>query len=293
MIMSAQPALIAALLALGSGSFQLLEFVLVLLGSVVAYTLFRAEEEVFSDVDGYVLPDYRDRRSTIPAPASGALESRVLLTTVAILCLIGGCLALYFLMGGRSTAVGLTAGGICFLLLYDAVAIPMKRMGLAEVAAMLIWGPLVIGGGNAMITGHVSTSAFLVAIPYGLGAMSIVIGRHSDQIEFDADKGLRTLPALIGEKVTRFLNVGTILLMYLLTIGLTLTGLLTRFAAIVILALPSALDAIAILGQPRPDPAKQKDARWPVRYHDVCLRHSRTFGWLYIAGLASSLLRRL
>ena len=75
------------------------------------------------------------------------------------------------------------------MLLYDAAPIPLKSVGLGEPAVFLVWGPLMVGGGYAMITGHLSAEAFWVSIPYGLGVMSILVGKHIDQRDFDAGKG--------------------------------------------------------------------------------------------------------
>ena len=120
--------------------------------------------------------------------------------------------------------------------------------------------------------------------------MSILTGKHIDQREFDAGKGNRTLPVLIGERAARALNAATLVLIYALIALLILAGRLTPFAAIVVLALPRALRAIAVMRRPRPQAAPAGYVGWPLWYHRVCLQHNRLFGWLYIAGLAAGAL---
>ena len=61
----------------------------------------------------------------------------------------------------------------------------------------------MIGGGYYVITGHCSGAAFLASVPYGLGVMSILIGKHIDQRGFDTSQHQRTLPVLLGERGAR------------------------------------------------------------------------------------------
>lgn len=177
------------------------------------------------------------------------------------------------------------AAGITLMLLYDAAPIPLKSIGLGELAVFLVWGPLMVGGGYAVITGHVSSGALYASVPYGLGVMSILTGKHIDQMAFDAGNGNRTLPVLLGERAARVLNRVTIVLIYLVTAVLIATGQLTPFAAVVAIALPRAQLAVSVLSRPRPAAPPAGYAGWPLWYHRACLVHNREFGWLYILGL--------
>ncbi len=55
-------------------------------------------------------------------------------------------------------------------------------------------------GDYYVITGHFTTAALLASIPYGLGVMSTLVGKHIDQRAFDSGQHQRTLPALLGEQ---------------------------------------------------------------------------------------------
>jgi 1,4-dihydroxy-2-naphthoate octaprenyltransferase len=138
-----------------------------------------------------------------------------------------------------------------------------------------------------MVAGHVSASAFYASIPYGLGVMSILVGKHIDQLEFDARRGTGTLPVLVGERSARALNIATIVLMYALTALLAALGELTWFAAGLALALPRAWRALSRLARARPEQPPPGYVGWPLWYHRACLEHNRLFGWLYIAALAA------
>ena len=145
----------------------------------------------------------------------------------------------------------------------------------------------MVGGGYAMITGEVSATAMLAALPYGLGVMTILTGKHIDQMKFDASRGIRTLPVMIGERAARGLNIAALFAMFALVALLIVWGELTPFAGAVVLALPRAAHAIQVLSRPRPAAPPAGYVGWPLWYHRACLEHNRVFGWAYIGGLAA------
>ncbi|MBI4123870.1 MAG: prenyltransferase [Betaproteobacteria bacterium] len=290
LVISAQAAIIAGLLAAADGRFRAGAFVLVLLGLVVAHMISNLSNDYFGYKRGHDTPDSPRMRYTVHPLASGVLERRDLLVGLALLAALGSAIAAWFIVERGWLAAGFVAAGIALMLLYDAAPVPLKSVGLGEVAVFLVWGPLMVGGGYAVIAGRVSADAFYASIPYGLGVMSILTGKHIDQREFDAGKGNRTLPVLLGERAARGVNVATLALIYVVIALLILWGRLTLFAALAALALPSAARAVALMRRPRPAAAPPGYVGWPLWYHRVCLQHNRLFGWLYIAGLAAGAL---
>ena len=288
LVISAQAAIVAAMLALAERQFSLLHFVLVLVGFVAAHMISNLSNDYFGFKRGHDTPDSPRMRYTVHPLASGVLDTRTLVSGLVILGLIGLAITAYFIVERGWLAVAFAAAGITLLLLYDAAPIPLKSIGLGEFAVFLVWGPLMIGGGYAMITGHVSVDVFYAAIPYGLGVMSILTGKHIDQMNFDSGKGHRTLPVLLGDRAARALNSATVVLIYGVAGVLIVRGQLTPFALIVALALPRAVRAISVLSRPRPAVPPPGYIGWPLWYHRVCLEHNRTFGWAYILGLAAN-----
>jgi len=120
--------------------------------------------------------------------------------------------------------------------------------------------------------------------------MSILVGKHIDQLSFDLAKGNRTLPALLGERGARLLNMATLVTMYFFVAALIALGALTPFAAVVVAALPRAVRAVRRMSRPRPAAPPEGYVGWPLWEHRVCLEHNRAFGWLYILGLAAGAL---
>jgi 1,4-dihydroxy-2-naphthoate polyprenyltransferase len=290
LVISAQAAIIAGLLAATDGRFDAFHFTLVLVGFVVAHMISNLSNDYFGYRRGHDTPDSPRMRYTVHPLASGVLEPRTLVTGLAILAAIGAAITAYFAVERGWLAVAFAAAGIAIMLLYDAAPVPLKSIGLGEPAVFLVWGPLMVGGGYAMIAGQVSSAAFCASIPYGLGVMSILTGKHIDQMDFDAGKGNRTLPVLLGERSARALNVATVVLIYAITGVLIALGELTPFAAVIALALPRALRALSVMSRPRPASPPAGYVGWPLWVHRVCLEHNRRFGWLYILGLAAGAL---
>src|SRR5712691_11933222 len=228
LVISAQAAVIAALLAAADRLFDALHFLLVLAGLVVAHMISNLSNDYFGYRRGHDTPDSPRMRYTVHPLASGVLEPRTLVTGLLILAAIGTAISAYFIVERGWLAAAFAAAGIALMLLYDAAPVPLKSIGLGEPAVFLVWGPLMVGGGYAMITGQVSAGAFHASVPYGLGVMSILTGKHIDQMEFDAGRGIRTLPVLLGEKGARVFNVATVVLIYVVTDELIAIGQLTE-----------------------------------------------------------------
>ncbi|HUL91684.1 MAG TPA: prenyltransferase [Burkholderiales bacterium] len=286
LVISAQAAIIAGLLALAARRFDALAFILVLAGLVAAHMISNLSNDYFGHRRGHDTPDSPRMRYTVHPLASGVLEARTLLTGLAILAAIGLGITVFFIVARGWSAVAFAAAGIALLFLYDAAPVPLKSIGLGEPAVFLVWGPLMIGGGYAMIAGDVPAAALWASVPYGLAVMAILVGKHIDQMDFDRGKGIRTLPVLLGERAARALNIAALAAIYAVIAALIVSGQLTVFAAIIAVALPRAWRAVSLMSRPRPTAPPEGYVGWPLWYHRACLAHSRVFGWAYIAGLA-------
>jgi len=286
LVISAQSAVIAGLLALTDRRLQVLPFVLVLLGYVVLHAISNLSNDYFGYRRGHDTADSPRRRYTLHPIASGAVTPRLLAGGLAVLALLALAIAAYFIALRGWPAVLLTLIGAVLLYAYDAAPRALKELGLGELAAFAVWGPLMIGGGYYVITGQSSAQAYLASVPVGLGVASILIGKHIDQRQFDTSQQQRTLPVLLGEGAARTLNRVAVAAMYLVTAVAVLVGALSPFTLVVVLALPRALHALRVMAKPAPVTPPAGYIGWPLWYHRVCLVHNRLFGWLFIAGLA-------
>ncbi len=286
LVISAQAALIAGLLAATDRRFAVLPFLLVLLGYLVLHAVSNLSNDYFGYRRGHDTADSPRRRYTLHPIASGAVTPRLLATGLAVLSVLALAIAGYFIALRGWPAVLLAGIGAILLYAYDAAPRALKELGLGEVAAFVVWGPLMIGGGYYVITGTLSGDAFLASVPYGLGTASILIGKHIDQRAFDSSQQQRTLPVLLGAGGARLLNRLVVGGMYLFTGIAILAGALSPFAALVVVAAPRAMRAWQVMARPAPDQPPAGYIGWPLWYHRVCLVHNRLFGWLFILGVA-------
>ncbi len=286
LVISAQSAAVAGLLAATHRRFAVLPFVLVLVGYVVLHAISNLSNDYFGYRRGHDTEDSPRRRYTLHPIASGAVTPRLLASGLVVLGAVALAIAAYFVALRGWGALILAAIGAVLLYAYDAAPRALKELGLGEVAAFAVWGPLMIGGGYYVITGRLSVEAFLVSVPIGLGVASILIGKHIDQRMFDTSQRQRTLPVLLGERGARQLNRTTVAAMYVITVAAIAIGSLTVFALVVFAAAPRAVRAIRVMSRPAPDEPPAGYIGWPLWYHRVCLVHHRAFGWLFILGLA-------
>ena len=286
LVISFQAALLAGLLALTDRRFAVVPFVLVLVGYVVLHAISNLSNDYFGARRGHDTADSPRRRYTVHPLLSGAVSSRLLVSGLAVLVAIAAAIGVYFIALRGLPAVLLVAAGALLLWAYDAAPRALKELGLGELAAFVVWGPLMVAGGYYVIAGQASNAALLASVPYGLGVMSILVGKHIDQRQFDASKHQRTLPVVLGERWARRLNRASVIAMYVIVVGGVAMGALTPFALLVLFAAPRAVRAVRVMSAPAPSEPPAGYVGWPLWYHRVCLVHNRLFGWLYVAGLA-------
>jgi 1,4-dihydroxy-2-naphthoate octaprenyltransferase len=286
LVISAQSAVMAGLLAATDRRFAWLPFVLVFVGYVVLHAISNLSNDFFGYRRGHDTDDSPRRRYTLHPIASGAVTARFLGAGLLVLAAIAAAIGGYFVALRGWPAVWLTVAGAVLLYAYDAAPRALKELGLGELAAFVVWGPLMIAGGYYVITGRWSSAAWAAAVPPGLGVMSILVGKHIDQRGFDRAHHQRTLPVVVGERAARALNETAVAGMYVAGAAAVAVGALTPFVALVLLAAPRAMRALRIMARPAPVEPPAGYVGWPLWYHRVCLVHNRAFGWLYIAGLA-------
>lgn len=286
LVISAQAALIAGLLAATDRRFAVVPFVLLFVAYLVLHAISNLSNDYFGHRRGHDTDDSPRRRYTVHPIASGAVTPRLLRNGLVVLAVVAAGIGGYFVALRGWPAVALVAVGAVLLYAYDAAPRALKELGLGEVAAFAVWGPLMVAGGYYVVTGVGSGAALLGSVPYGLGVMSILVGKHIDQRDFDRAKGQHTLPVLLGEARTRLLNRAALIGMYVVIAAGVAVGYLSPLTLLVVLALPRAVRAVRVMSAPAPAEPPPGYVGWPLWYHRVCLVHNRAFGWLYVLGLA-------
>ena len=284
LIMTFISAAIAGVLAFRDGMFDFGRWLLVALGLVLAH----AANNLLNDLTDYrkgVDKDNYFRTQYGAQPLQqGLWTERDLLTYAAVTGLIALACGVYFVALRGWPALALLAAGAFFLLFYT---LPLKYIGLGELAVVLVWGPLMIGGGYYVITGVCDWTVALAGLPYALGPTTVIFGKHIDKHDPDKTKGIHTVPVIIGEKAARYTALGMMALMYLLVIYLVATGFFTPVMLIVLLALTVMPQVWAMYRQPYPKerPADFPPEAWPTYFAAASFFHNRRYGLLFLGGL--------
>ena len=282
---------IAGLLAYRDGRFHLGLWLLMSLGLLLAH----ATNNLLNDITDYVKGVDRDnyfRAQYGPHPLEhGLLTMRQVLTYTAVTGVLA-LLAGVYLVGVRGTPVlSLLALGAFFVLFYTW---PLKYIGLGEVAVLIVWGPLMIGGGYYTITGQWDWNVVLAGLPYAIGATTIIFGKHIDKIVDDRGKRIFTLPVLLGEKAARYAVVGMMVLQYAFVAYLVAIRFFTPVMLVVFLALPMLRLAWRVYQQPKPagPPPEYPAGSWPLWFVGFAFLHNRRFGLLFLLGLIGDVILR-
>jgi len=288
LIMTFLSAAIAGILAIQDGAFHLGRWCLLAVGLVMAHATNNLLND-YTDFNRGVDQDNYYRSQYGPQVlVHNLMTTRQLLTYAAVsgLIALAAGIALILLQGGITWI--LLALGVFFVLFYTW---PLKYIGLGELAVLIVWGPLMIGGGYYVITGNWEWNVILASLPYALGVTGVIFGKHIDKYEMDKEKRIHTLPVILGEKVSRYLALIMVFLQYLLVVYLVVTGFFTLLLLIVFFSIPVLLQIIPIFLSPKPEekPENYPDV-WPNYFVAAAFVHNRRFGLFFLLGLMLNVL---
>jgi 1,4-dihydroxy-2-naphthoate octaprenyltransferase len=172
---------------------------------------------------------------------------------------------------------------------------PLKYIGLGELSVLIVWGPLMIGGGYYVITNEWNIDIILMSFIYSLGATSVLFGKHIDKYEDDKSKGIRTFPVIISKRNARILNIIIMALQYILTIYLVLIGFFKFTMLVVLIGLYwffKNVLKVYLSEKPKERPSNYPDSVWPLWYVAFAFDHNKKFGYLFLIGLLLEMVLR-
>ncbi len=283
-VMTFLSAAIGGILAFKAGKFDFWLWFLTTAGLILAH----ATNNLVNDYTDYIKGVDHDnyfRAQYGPQPLEhGLMTKRQLIAYIVVTGLLALAIGIYLVYLRGTLALILLALGAFFVLFYTY---PLKYIGLGEVAVLIVWGPLMVGGTYYIVTGEWDWNVVIASLPYALGVTAVLFGKHIDKYEDDKRRGIRTLPVILGERNARIAVLGMLLLQYLSVIYLVLTGFFTPFMLIVLLAIPVFTKVWKAYTSPRPEspPEGYPPEAWPLWYVALAFWHNRRFGTLYLLGL--------
>ena len=289
LIMTFLSAAIAGMYAWKDGAFDPGRWVLLAIGLVFAH----ATNNMINDLTDYqkgVDKDNYFRTQYGPQPIEqGLMTKKELLTYVAVTGVIALAAGLPLVLANGLVAWLLLASGVLFVLFYTW---PLKYIGLGEIAVILVWGPLMIGGGYFIITGNWSWNVVLASLPYALGTTMVIFGKHIDKLPEDKAKGIHTLPVLLGEKAARYTAIGMMVVQYTLVIYLIAIKFFSPIMLVILFSLYTFPRVWKMFSNPKPAecPADYDKEIWPLWFVAGAFYHNRFFGMVFLGGLMLELI---
>lgn len=292
LIMTFISAALAGLFAWRDNSFSFLPWLVLTLGLILAH----ASNNIFNDYTDFVRGVdkdnyYRNIYGAQPV-ASGLMTKRQHLTYFAVTALIALVFGFYLIWytDFSVTAWLLLGLGAFFLLFYTW---PLKGLALGEIAVLIVWGPLMIGGGYYVLTQQWNWNVVMASLPYVLGVTTVIFGKHIDKLDMDKKKGIHTLPVVIGEKASRFAVLAMMVAPYLFTLYLIAARFFTPVMLIVFLAVPTFWKIYPVFLKPKPETRPEGQIGWPLYFVGYAFVNNRKFGSLFMFGLLIDVVLRL
>ncbi len=287
-VMSLLSALIGGLLALYDDEFSIGLLVLLALGLMLAHTGSNLVNDFWDYRNGIDTED-SPRAQYGPHPFVGEKQNlREFLLVTGIVLASATAIGVFLVITAGLWVLAFALGGAFVLMFYSGGPLPLKYFGMGEIAVFIVWGPLMIGGSYYVMAEALPGWVLLASVPYGLGVTTVLFGKHLDKLGFDSDKGIRTMPIVLGESLARSVTVVLSAGMYVSAAALAVWQEMWALV-LVIGALPLLWQLYQFYRSPKPEEAPKGYPGWPLWFVAIAFIHNRRFGMLFIAGLAFQL----
>jgi 1,4-dihydroxy-2-naphthoate octaprenyltransferase len=287
-IMTFTSAAFAGLLAYKDGAFDWLYFVLVTAGLCLAHATNNLINDLTDHYKGVDKDNYFRTQYGPQTIEAGFMSVRQMGVYAAVTGGAALAVGIYLVVLRGEIALYLLAAGAFFVLFYTW---PLKYIGMGEPAVLVVWGPLMVGGGYYIITGDWSNQVAVASVAYALGPTAVLFGKHIDKLDADSGKGIRTLPVILGERNSRYSVMGMLVAQFFVVGYLVATGFWHPVMLIVLLAAPSMKRVYKLFSHPRPSEAPDDLPKgvWPLYFVAGAFWYNRRFGMLFLAGLVGDI----
>lgn len=285
--MTLTAAAVAGLLGARHPDFNGGWFALAAVGLVLAHAANNLMNDLF-DLDVGADTDEYPRALYAPHPVlSGMISRRGLVRATAVVNVLDLGILIVLTAARGWPILGFALGGFFISAAYTAPPFRLKKRGLGEPSVLVVWGPLMVGGTYYATVGSIPWQVWAASIPYALLATAVLMGKHIDKAPWDAPKGVRTLPVMLGEPVARRVTQGMMVAFYLSVAALAAVDALPVASVIVVLALAKIRVTWAVYSHARPPSPPPGYPIWPLWYAPAAFVHTRRAGALLVLGLAA------
>jgi 1,4-dihydroxy-2-naphthoate polyprenyltransferase len=235
---------LAAMLALQAGVFQVVPFVLALIGALFLQVAANLINEYF---------DFKRGAEDLKQAGQGMVIKQGVLTPQAVLIgavvtvLAGIAIGLYLLTQSGPLLFWIGLGGVLVVITYTAGPFPLAYNGLGEVTVFIFMGPVMVLGAWYVMAREFSSLPLWVGVPIGFTVAAILHANNIRDIESDRAVNKRTLAVLLGLRAARVEYVLLLVAAYVAVVLLVLGGVMPPTALIAGVTLPEAWRLIQIV----------------------------------------------
>jgi len=284
LVMTFISATLAGLLAWRDGEFIWWRWLLLTIGLILAH----ATNNILNDITDYHKgvdhENYFRTRYGVQPLESGLLTRKQAYIMAGVTGVLAVAAGLPLVLTSGTLSWILLASGAFFVLFYT---FPLKYIGLGEIAVIIVWGPLMVGGGYYVITGMWSWESVVVSLPYALGTTMVIFGKHIDKREEDKSRGIHTLPVILGDTASRFLALVLMAMQYVIVLGLVISRIFSPILLFAFMAIDTIPAVWKVYKNSKPDhmPEGYREDVWPLYYVALAFLHNREFGMWFMGGI--------
>jgi 1,4-dihydroxy-2-naphthoate octaprenyltransferase len=217
---------------------------------------------------------------------SGLVTRRALIVSVLVVNAADLVILVVLALVRGWPIVAFALAGFVLSVAYTAPPLRLKKRGLGELDVLVVWGPLMVGGTYYAAVGSITWQVLLASLPYALLCTSVLMGKHTDKIPYDAPLGIHTLPVLLGERQSRAATLAMLAGFYLLVVICVMVGALPWPALLALGGLYRLAKVWPWFRQVRPDQPPRPVPVWPLWFAALAFVHLRVAGPLLVLGLA-------
>ena len=286
-------AIIGALFSVEKNGYQNVNwiyFVIAWIGVLIAHATNNMMNDLFDVLQGIDTVDYV-RAQYAPHPLlQGFVSKRTQVIMIFIFLTINASIALFFAWAIHWYVLIFALAGLFFSIGYVAPPLKFKHRGLGELSNTIVWGPLMIGGVYYVMTRTYSWDIFLASWPYGMLVGMMLVAKHLDKYQEDKEKGIHTLPVIVGDQASRIVLKVMIVLVPLYIIGLAVFGILGWWVVLVVLSAKRLVIVFKQFSLPRPSEPPEDFPVWPLWYIAFGFHYTRLIAPLFFLGLILNIL---
>jgi 1,4-dihydroxy-2-naphthoate octaprenyltransferase len=235
---------VAAAAALQNGVFQLVPFVLSLIGVLLLQTTANLVNEYYDFVRG---SDQYKVAGQGMALKNNALTPREVAIGAVVSTVLGSLIGLYLLTQSGLTLLWIGMAGVLVAILYTAGPFPLAYNGLGEIAAGIFMGPMIVVGAYYVMAKTIPPELWLISLPVALMVAAILHANNIRDLEADKKVNKRTLAVMLGRPAARVEYLLLVGGAYVSLVGLVIAGLIPVTTLLALITLPEARDLIRII----------------------------------------------